>query len=411
MPKKKSKSKKGGKPSWMSDELFALSQDPAGLLEAFRGTSDKGDKGDKTSPINIASKDQVWPPCQLSWLLYASELMQHEYCGAASQAGLLLWKLLYPTDKKTKAKRADALKAEVLEISAKHLASADHAVATPAAGLLALFCQDAETERDTILGCKPSVMASLQKAIVSASVCLTAAACRLLCGLSAAPDSKPRVLKAVKDWDLRPVLDACVIRQYVGTHGSRGAGIDAIQALSHLVATTAADGQPSTPQDAAAAELVQRAILAAGGLPTLLSVASSNGPPLSAGYCACAILHIFKTLGPEISDSFAAHRGVTAMVRILSNPYVSLEHRASAAGNLWHFMVPNERLAHAGTKKSPALRLDANTVAVRAGLTTVSNIVPLKVQARQSCNGPGPQLGHLRWWTEELWSGRVGGGI
>lgn len=59
MPKKKSKGKKGGKPSWMSDELFALSQDAAGLLEAFRGTSDKGDKGDKTSPINVATKEQV----------------------------------------------------------------------------------------------------------------------------------------------------------------------------------------------------------------------------------------------------------------------------------------------------------------------------------------------------------------
>lgn len=294
----------------------------------------------------------------------AAVLVHLHHSSTSEQAGLLLWKLLYPNDKKTKTKRADALKAEVLEISAKHLASVDHAVATPAAGLLALFCQDSETERDTILGCKPSVMSSIQKSIMSASVSLIAAACKLLCGLSASPDSQPRVLRAVKDWDLRPLLDACVIRQYVGTHGSRGAGIDAMQALSYLVATTGADGEPCTPQDAAAAETVQRAILAAGGLPTLLSVARSNGPPLSAGYCACAILHMFKTIGPEMPVPFALQNGVVAMVRILSNPYVCLEHRAAAAGNLWHFMVPNERLTQPASQKSSAIRPDTNAMAV-----------------------------------------------
>lgn len=286
------------------------------------------------------------------------------HSGTSAQAGLLLWKLLYPKDKKTRAKRADALKAEVLEISAKHLASVDHAVATPAAGLLALFCQDSETERDSILCCKPSVLHSIQKSIMSPSVSLVAAACKLLCGLSASPDSKPRVLRSVKDWDLRPLLDACVICKYVGAHGSRGAGIDAMQALSCLVATSGSDGEPCTSQDVAAAETVQRAIVTAGGLPTLLSVARSNGPPLSAGYCACAILHMFKTIGPEMSVPFALHNGVVAMVRILLNPYVSLEHRAAAAGNLWHFMVPNERLAQTGSQKSSGLRLDTNAVAV-----------------------------------------------
>lgn len=251
--------------------------------------------------------------------------------------------MLYPNDKKTKAKRAEALKAEALETSAKHLASSDHAIATPAAGLLVLFSQDSEVERETILTCKPPVMASLQRAIASTSVSLTATACKLLSSLSASPDSKPRVLRAVKDWDLRPLLDACVIRRYVGTHGARWAGIDAMQALSHLVDECGTDTQPCTLQDAAAAETVQRAIMAAAGLPTLVSVASSNGPPLSAGYCACTILHMFKTIGPEISAIFAQQGGVSAMVRILSNPYVSLEHRAAAAGNLWHFMVPHNR--------------------------------------------------------------------
>ena len=351
----------------MSDELFALSQDPVGLLEAFRGTSDKGEKGDKTSPIKIATKDQVClsPLSSIhSWIMDVTADHKHDR-SFVQQAGLLLWKLLYPNEKKTKAKRAEALKAEVLEISTKHLASADHSVATPAAGLLALFSQDVEADRDTILSCKPSVLASTHKALMSPSVSLVAAACKLLCGLSCAPDSRPRVLRSVKEWDLRPLLDACVIQRCVGTHGSRGAGIDAMHALSCLVAVSGTDSEPCSHQDAAAAEAVQRAILASCGLQTLLSVGCSNGPPLSAGYCACTVLHMFKTIGPEMSVPFAAQNGVTAMVRILSNPYVSLEHRAAAAGNLWHFMVPNERLVQGSAGRTGQLRQDGPKAVVR----------------------------------------------
>ena len=54
MPKKGSKKgKKGSKPEWMSEELFALSNNPTQLVDNFRGTVDKS-SADCTIP-----KEQV----------------------------------------------------------------------------------------------------------------------------------------------------------------------------------------------------------------------------------------------------------------------------------------------------------------------------------------------------------------
>jgi hypothetical protein len=54
MPKKSGKKgKKGGKPEWMSEDMFALSQDPTRLVEGMRGTLDK------TGPCGNISKEQV----------------------------------------------------------------------------------------------------------------------------------------------------------------------------------------------------------------------------------------------------------------------------------------------------------------------------------------------------------------
>jgi hypothetical protein len=55
MPKKGGKVKKSSqkRPEWMSEELFALSQNPTQLIDNFRGTSEKN-----TVPVTIP-KDQV----------------------------------------------------------------------------------------------------------------------------------------------------------------------------------------------------------------------------------------------------------------------------------------------------------------------------------------------------------------
>lgn len=128
------------------------------------------------------------------------------------QAGLLLWKLLFPNDKKTKAKRADALKADVLAVAVKMFGNIEHPVATPAAGIISVFCLEAETERETALTARPSVLASIYKALACPSVALITEAARLLRILSVSPDTRARVLKAAKDWDLKILLSACSLK-------------------------------------------------------------------------------------------------------------------------------------------------------------------------------------------------------
>jgi hypothetical protein len=70
MPKKGGKGKKSSqkRPEWMSEELFALSQNPTQLIDNFRGASEKN-----TVPVTIP-KDQVnfkkWKVRNLlKWLL------------------------------------------------------------------------------------------------------------------------------------------------------------------------------------------------------------------------------------------------------------------------------------------------------------------------------------------------------
>lgn len=139
------------------------------------------------------------------------------YCGSgfhlvSLQAGLLLWKLLFPNDKKSKAKRADALKADVLTVAVKMFSNIEHPVATPAAGIISVFCLEAETERETALTARPSVLASIYKALSCPSVALITEASRLLRIFSVSPDSRARVLKAAKDWDLKILLSACSLK-------------------------------------------------------------------------------------------------------------------------------------------------------------------------------------------------------
>jgi hypothetical protein len=59
MPNKGAKGPKGAKPAWMSDELFALSQNPAQLVETFRAAADK--------PANerVATREQVMTRCHV----------------------------------------------------------------------------------------------------------------------------------------------------------------------------------------------------------------------------------------------------------------------------------------------------------------------------------------------------------
>ena len=126
------------------------------------------------------------------------------------QAGLLLWQLLWPSDKKTLAKRDEAIKADLLDTSARCLASSSNlAAATPAAGLLALV---AESDCEAVLSAKPSVLPNLVKALAAPSPSLQAAASSLLRALATTPEARGRVLRACRDVDWRPVLAVSLLQ-------------------------------------------------------------------------------------------------------------------------------------------------------------------------------------------------------
>lgn len=115
--------------------------------------------------------------------------------------------------------------------------------------------------------------------------------------------------------------------------------------LAALASTSSPEGEePYTAQEVATSAAFQRSLLATDGLEVILGVARCNGPPASAGFAATILHEMFRNIGPELCGPFAASGGVPAMVRILQNTYVSLPQHAAAAGSLWYFLVPDQRL-------------------------------------------------------------------
>ena len=135
--------------------------------------------------------------------------------------------------------------------------------------------------------------------------------------------------------------------------------------LAALAATSSPEGEePYSSQEVATSAAFQRALLAADGLEIILGVARSNGPPASAGFAATILHELFRTIGPDLCAPFAATGGVPAMVRILQNVYVTLPQHAAAAGSLWYFLVPDQRLMMAtGALKGASAQLVGDAAA------------------------------------------------
>lgn len=88
----KKKASKGAKPKWMPDDIFALTQDLARLVEHFSGVA--------AAPIIDA------------------DLVRRTLCDRKTlcvQAGMYLWRMLYPGDKKTSERREEATKLGLIE--------------------------------------------------------------------------------------------------------------------------------------------------------------------------------------------------------------------------------------------------------------------------------------------------------
>lgn len=134
------------------------------------------------------------------------------------------------------------------------------------------------------------------------------------------------------------------MQRAIGTLGGRSAAVDGTQTIAALLGPPLSEDEAAAAAERALAEACQTPFVAAGGITAMVRVAGAPGHPAAiAG--ACAALHsAFRGGGAVMRAPFESAGGVPAMVRVLGNPYVELPHRAAAAGNLWNYLVPDQRV-------------------------------------------------------------------
>ncbi|KAK9824096.1 hypothetical protein WJX72_007705 [[Myrmecia] bisecta] len=334
--KGKSKEPKGPKPAWISDELWLLSNNLPALIDNFRGASDKS-AADKTGAAPSISK---------------------------AQAGLFLWQQLFANDKATQAKRAEALKLECLEVAVRNLASGVTVDMTPSAGIINALSQT-DVARDSLLFCKPPALPLLLDAVGKGSPSLAAAALGVLRTLAQAADSRPRIVKAMRDWDWAPLAAAINMEHGMPLCGGRLAAADAVMVLHGVMcapatpgpadakakkggkkeaAATAATGAPGRAPDA-----LHRNLLDAGCLSALIKVCMhQDSTPQVKAAAATVILEVISRGMPDSIDVFLSNRGVDAMVAVLADSRIGLAARANAAACLRLFIISGRLAGEAG---------------------------------------------------------------
>lgn len=133
-----------------------------------------------------------------------------------------------------------------------------------------------------------------------------------------------------------------VLQRPMGSLGGRQAHMDCMQAIETLTGPPLSDDESAAATERTLAEVTLRSLFAAGGVPIIVQVAGSKVPPVSAGAAAATLLRMFCVVGAPLRAPFLQHGGLAAMVRIVRNPFVSLLHRACAAGCLWNYLIPDE---------------------------------------------------------------------
>jgi hypothetical protein len=162
------------------------------------------------------------------------------------------------------------------------------------------------------------------------------------------------------------------MQREVGPLGGQLASIESTQACEALLQL------PSKAEEATEKPLVDTAhaaFVTAGGVTTMLRVAGRSGPPVSTGSATACILMAFKSHGRLLQEAFISSGGPATMVRVMRNTYVTLPHRAAAAGVIWFYLVPDNQApdpSHLRGKASPAVQRKGKTVEAFAPVATAS---------------------------------------
>ncbi|MEW5305786.1 MAG: hypothetical protein WDW36_008304 [Sanguina aurantia] len=211
-------------------------------------------------------------------------------------------------------------------ISLRVMATGKPADMTPAAGILAAMTAENEAQRALMLDAKPSLLPHLLNSLTMDSASLTAGACALLRVLATHDDSRPRLARALRDWDWAPLAQALGLTAMTQL-GGRNASYDAAATLEALCC--AGDGGGG---DAAAAAACS-SVVGCGGLPLLVQVLSSRiSHPLAKG-AAVSVLNAVMRRAPlstceQVCEGLA---GLEHIISVFAHPVVPLLHKANAA--------------------------------------------------------------------------------
>lgn len=314
--KKKGGAKKSKCPPGMTPEMFALSNNLPKLSEFWSGDvkESKGGKGKDGKP-----------------LLEVPSISKE-------QAGLFIWRLVFPLNKAAKEKREECIKLAIIETSVKvmssGLASGKFEEVTPAVGILSSLAENLDQGRQILLDSKPSPLPNLLKALTNNdSASLMASSCSLLRVLAQKEDSRTRLWKAMKDWDWAPLFKSCLQIQDLSQLGGRNAALDVMQAISALCSA------PEGPVSDGACQVV----INHQGLEPMIHLMSDRvSHPLTRG----SILSVLEAIMRKSPGSVSEHiiNGLCALKPIISmfeHPVVPLFYKAHGAACLLRYIMPD----------------------------------------------------------------------
>eukprot|EP00195_Chlamydomonas_chlamydogama_P007615 CAMPEP_0202908722 /NCGR_PEP_ID=MMETSP1392-20130828/47033_1 /ASSEMBLY_ACC=CAM_ASM_000868 /TAXON_ID=225041 /ORGANISM="Chlamydomonas chlamydogama, Strain SAG 11-48b" /LENGTH=386 /DNA_ID=CAMNT_0049598193 /DNA_START=63 /DNA_END=1220 /DNA_ORIENTATION=- len=367
-PKKEkgTKKKKSARPPWMTEEMYELSLNLPKLQEFWSGElkESKGSKGKDGKPLkevpNITKE----------------------------QAGLFMWQMLFPNNKAAKEKRTECVKLGVMETSVKVLASGKATDVTPALGIMAALAEGIDQQRQIMLDNKPSPLPHVLHAFDQESASLRATACTLLRVLASKDDSRPRLWRAMRDWNWGPLI-GCLQLQDRSQLGGRNAAHDAMLALACLTGAKEND----------IANGACNALVNYEGLKPLVELLKNRVTHPIAKACTLTVLNAIMRRHPgALSEYVVMDLGaLQPIVNLFSHEVVPLINKAHAAACLLRFIMPDSLWKDSSALSGPNRPKTAASSATAAAAALAGSVpgtappppVPSIADTRESA-GPGP---------------------
>lgn len=146
-------------------------------------------------------------------------------------------------------------------------------------------------------------------------------------------DSRPRVWKALKDWDWTPLME-CMSMQDMSALGGRICALDCAQTLAALCAA------PELP----AADGACTAVVTFGGLPRLVELLSDRvSHPLTRAASLSVLYAVCRRSPMALAQDVLLTMGALGpTIKLLDHPIIPLISKAHAAAIMLRFIMPDK---------------------------------------------------------------------